>query len=790
MLKHNFKIILRNFKRFKRTFIINLIGLSTGLASALFLFLWITSELRVDKFHENDQRLFQVMGNVEREGRINTLANTGGGLGEALKRDMPEVEYAVTMIPPAWFQKFNILNGNNAVGAVGNFVSKDFFKAFSYRIVQGNTSGILNDKQAIVLSKRLAKKIFNTTDNVVGKVLQWRWLSFTKPCTVTGVYDDFPPESSYQFDFVLSLDAWKDIVPVTGDVSSGPFNTFLVLKDGTNTGRFNEKLAAYLKDKFSGSTTTLFLRKYSDAYLYGKYENGVQAGGKIEYVRLFAIIAIFILAIACINFMNLSTARAIRRMKEIGVKKALGAERHALIFQFLGESILMSFISLVVALILVAIFLPQFDEIIGKHIDVKIDMKFILSILGIAGFVGLVAGSYPAFYLSRFKIISVLKGTSDRSPGAIWVRKGLVAFQFAISIIFIVAAMVVYNQMKFVQSQQPGYDKDNVIYFEMEGRVAEQTESFLAELKNIPGVINASSIQQKIILPTTQPGPGVRWDGKNLDDKIRFYKMPVNYDLLETLGIKMAEGRSFSRSFGSDTAGVVLNEAAVKVMELTDPIGKQIDMDGVPRKILGIAKNFHFNSFHEGIKPFIFWLDPKGTALVMVKVKKGVETAAIHSIKDFYSKFNPGFSFDYKFLDEDYQRQYASERLVARLSKYFTGLAIIISCLGLFGLATFTVEKKVKEIGIRKVMGASESNIVFLLSADFTKTILLSIIIALPLSYILTSNWLNDFAYRIKLTPLYFIVAALLALLTAWFTIGVQVIKAARVNPLNCLKDE
>ncbi|WP_341838778.1 ABC transporter permease [Chitinophaga caseinilytica] len=792
MFRHYLQITLRNFRRFKTTFIINLVGLSTGLAVALLIYLWISGELRVDGFHENGNRLYQVMVNREQDGRINTVTGTGGGLGDALQSDMPEVEYAVSMTPPEWFKKFNIGWTNEVMGASGNFVGKDYFRMFSFPLIRGNAASVLADKNSVVLSKRLAEQLFRSADNAVGKTLEWKWLSFMKTCTVSGVYADQPESSTQQFDFVLPLDAWKDFVPATADFRSGPFQTFVVLKPGTDLPQFQQKIENFIaqKDKNTPFPSRLFLSKYADGYLYGNYENGVQSGGRIEYVRLFSIIAAFILLIACINFMNLSTAKASRRMKEIGIKKAMGAGRHKLIFQFIGESLVMSFAALFIALLLVALFLPQFDRIAGRAVAIHFSWQLVLAVLGITMAVGIVAGSYPAFYLSRFGVASILRAKSGGGQGESWVRKGLVAFQFTVSIIFIVGAMVLYQQLQFVQNKQPGFDKDNVIYFEMEGRVAERTDAFLSELKTIPGVVNASTVQQNIIMPAFLPGPGVQWDGKNADDRIRFHKMPVNYDALETLGIEMAQGRTFSKNFGTDSTGVILNQAAIKMMGITDPVGKTIYLDNNPRTIIGVTKDFHYNSMHEQVQPFLFSLQPQATALVMVRMKKHDQPATISRMSEFYGRFNPGYTLNFNYMDTAYQQQYTLEKLVATLSRYFTVLAIVISCLGLLGLAAFSVERRVKEIGIRKVLGASNGNIFYVLSAGFTKVVLLSIAVSIPISYLLMKNWLNGFAYRIALTPLYFMAAAIIALLAAWFTIGVQTAKAARANPLHCLKDE
>ncbi|HTI93002.1 MAG TPA: ABC transporter permease [Puia sp.] len=787
------QVISRMVKRYRSTFIINLIGLSTGLAFALLIFLWISDELAVDTFHRYDRRLYQVMINQRQGDRINTSDGTNGLLGEVIKKGLPEVEYAVTITPPNWFKKFNLTWRNNTVGAVGNFVGQDYFNVFSYDLLQGRPGSVLTDRHAIVLSRGLAMKLFNTTDNIIGKTLEWKWASVSKQVTVTGICSDFPSNSSYRFDFVLSLDSWKEVLNADENQpygpSTGPFATFLVLKDHTDLASFDAKLNSFSSVKFDRTPATLFLRKYSDAWLHGRYENGKQAGGRVEYVRLFSVIGCFILLIACINFMNLSTARVTGRLKEIGLKKTFGAGRSTLVYQFLGESVLMSFIALIISLLLVVAFLPGFNGLTGKHLT--LNLSHILSGLGITLLTGLIAGSYPALFLSRFKPVDTLRGKFNMSSGLreLFVRKGLVILQFTLSVIFIVSVLVVYNQIRLVQTKSPGYDKENVIYFEKEGNVARDLPAFLSELKQVQGVTQASSIMAPIIAPPFGAARGVHWEGKNMDDKIRFYQMPVNYDLIETLGIKMAAGRTFSREFATDSSSIVVNEAAVKIMGLSDPVGKVIKDWGKDMRIIGVTRDFHFNSLHEEIKPFIFRLEPQSSLLIMARLAKGREREAITNIRAFYKSFNPGYSFDYQFLDDDYKKQYTADTLVAALSKYFAGLAILLSCLGLFGLAALTAERRIKEIGIRKVLGAGELRIIYLLSADFTKIVLLSILLGLPLSYLVTRSWLDNFAYRIHLSSAYFIVAGLVSLFMAWATIGVHVIRTSFMSPVRALKE-
>ena len=791
MLQHTFLLAYRNFRRFKSTFFINLAGLSSGLVCALLIFLWVKDEMDFDRFHKNEGQLFQVMSNEQFPDGVKTMDGTSGILGEVLEKEVPEVAYATAITPPSWFQKFTLADGERSVNSTGFFAGKDYFNVFSYDLVVGDADRVLSDKNAIVISRQLALQLFKTTENVVGKTLEWKWYEIKKPCVVSGIFENVPTNSTYQFDFVLSFEVWKDIVPATTDLGSpGPFHTFLVLKEGTSVKEFNDKVAGFIKKKYPHSTTNLFVRPYADGYLYGNYENGVQAGGRITYVKLFSSIAIFILVLACVNFMNLSTAKASVRIKEVGIKRVVGAPRKALILQYMSESLLISFMSLVLALAAVQLLLPQFNLITAKHLRLNFEPEVIVFILAITCITGLVAGSYPALYMSGFNPAVVLKGKFKSSAGEFWIRKGLVVFQFALTVIFIVSVLVVYKQTEFIQAKNLGYSKDHVIYFETEGRAASNLETFLTEVKSIPGVKQASSMMGGIIRPSFRPATGIQWDGKNQDDKVTFAQLAVNYDLIETLDMQMATGRSFSRNSLSDEAAVIFNEAAIKAMEIQQPLGKIISIQGREMKIIGVVKNFHFQSYYETIKPLYFRLAPQETMTAIVKMEAGKQDETLNRLQEFYKAYNPGFVLAYKFLEHDFQAQYASEKRVAVLAKGFTCLAILISGLGLFGLAAHTTERRIKEIGIRKILGSSAFGIAWLLTFDFAKSVMLSISIALPISYVLVSDWLNTFAYRIELETWYFAGAGGVALVIAWITVSTQALRGAAVNPTQCLKNE
>jgi putative ABC transport system permease protein len=785
MFNHYLLLIYRNFLRSKSYFLINLTGLTTGLTCTLLIFLWVRDEYRMNKFHEKDARLYQILEHQKYADEIMTTTSTPGILAETLKQEMPEIEYAATT---TWISPYTLSVGDHNVKAEGYHAGEDYFNIFSYKLIQGDPGQVLKDKYSIIISRDLAKRLFGSEDNVLGKTTE---LQHDKSFHVTGVFEP-NPHSSLKFDFILSFEYYKDDNKwVTEWGNNGP-PAYVVLREGSDPIAFEKKIKDYVKGKNKDSNVTLFLQKYSDRYLHGKFENGLPAGGRIEYVRLFSIIAVFILVIACINFMNLSTARASRKAKEVGIKKSIGAARESLVIQYMSESIVTALLSLVVALAIVWLFLPQFNVITDKRMELMWnDSQLYVWFIGIALFTGIMAGSYPALYLSGFKPAAVLKGVVRGSMGELWARKGLVVFQFFLSVILIVSVLVIYKQIEYVQNTNLGYKKDHLIQLPREGKLwGNDLTTFLAEVRRTPGVVSASSIGHSL-LGRSNNTSGLKWEGKNPEDDILFENMGANYGIFETLGLEFVEGRPFSEEFGADTSKIIFNEAAIRVMNMKDPIGKKIRLwDQYDLEIVGVVKDFHFESLHDAVNPAFFRLSPGNTWTIMIRLEAGKEKETLAALTKLYGQLNPGFTFEYQFQDVEYADQYAAEQRVATLSSYFASMAILISCLGLFGLAAFTAERRLKEIGIRKALGSSSANIVMLLSGDFTRMVLLSILLALPASYWLLDQWLAKFAFHIDLKAWFFIVAGLIALFIAWITVASQAIKAASVNPVKCLRTE
>lgn len=785
MIKHNLLLIFRNFKRFKSVFFINLVGLSTGLTCVLLIYLWVSDELKMDKFHVNGDRLYRIMEHREKADGLWTSPNTSGPLAEEMIAQYPEIELVLSA---TWISSQTVSVDDNVVKSPGRYASKDFFKMFSFGLVHGDPDQVLADKNNVVISESLARKFFETPEKSIGKTLRFDQQT---DLMVSGVFKDVGSHSTDKFDFVGTWEFIRERWTWLQTNNSTSCLTAIMIRPDVDVNDFERKISDHVKRRTNGEVThrTMFLKKYDEYYLYGQYENGVLVGGRITYVKLFSMIAVFILVIACINFMNLSTAKASRRIKEVGIKKAIGANRKALIFQYLGESLFMSFLSLAIAVLIADLILPQFNQITGKDLDLKFDLKLLLSGLAVLSFTGILAGSYPALYLSSFSPATVLKGRFTSSFGELWARKGLVVFQFTLSIIFIVCVIVVYKQIEYLQSKGLGYDRENIIYVPRSGSAWPNLDACLNEIRSIPGVVSAASHGHGMNGHSGGTS-GVFWEGKDPNDRTEFEVVRVDYGTIEMLGIEMIEGRPYSRDFYPDTARVIFSEAAIKFMGMEDPIGKKVTIWGQQLEIIGVSRDFNYESLHEGFKPVFLRLDPENTWMIMAKLEKGREKEAIAEIKKVYEKFAPGFVFEYKFLDENYQSQYVAEQRVATLSKYFAGLAILISCLGLFGLAAFTAERRLKEIGIRKVLGSSELGIIYLLSSDFTKIVLIANVIALPSAYFLSAYWLDGFAFRIGLEWWFFIVSGLSALGIAWLTVGSQAFKAARVSPTKCLRDE
>ena len=788
MIKNYFKTAWRNLLQNKTFSLINIFGLALGMTCSLVIMLWLNDEMKKDKFHQNGKRLYRVMENQFYSGNVSTFDATPGILAENIVKDIPDIQMASQML---WEEEPLFTVDNTYDKEKGRYVEKDFLRMFSFKLTKGDPVTALARPDAVVISKKLADKYFKGLDPV-GKMIR---IDNTDNVMVTGVLDEIPKSSSLTFDFLMSFEQWRKKNDWAKDWGNNGPRCYVMLAPNTSVDKVNAKIKNYIKTKNKESNVNLFLQNYGESYLYSDWENGKQNGGRIEYVKIFSIVGIIILVIACINFMNLATARSLRRAREIGVRKVVGAGKRQLIGQFIGESLFVSFLAICISLVIVMLLLPSFNTLTEKHLSLDFtDPSFLLLLLGLVLVTGIISGSYPALFMSSLKPIIVLKGLLKFKPGATYFRKALVVFQFALSIILILGMIVIYRQIDFIHNKNLGFAKEDLLYMPLEGELQKTYPTFKEQLLKQPGIKYVSSAQSNP-LEVGSSTSGVRWPGKDTTKLILFSSNPITYDYIKTMGIQLVEGRDFSTEYGLDTMNYLVNEAAAKKIGYKDPVGKELTMWGDKGMIVGLMKDYHHNSLHVPIEPLILRLHKMSWGgnywgNVIVRTEKGKTKQAIASMEKLYKQFNPGFPFKYYFTDDEIANRYKAEYTVSKLSRYFAFLAIFISCLGLFGLVTFTAEQRTKEIGIRKVLGASVTGIVGMLSKDFLTLVVIAAVIAFPVAWLAMHRWLNDFAYRVNIGWWVFVIAGVIALLIALLTISFQSIKAAIANPVKSLRTE
>lgn len=793
MLVNFIKIFFRNIKRDKLSFLINLFGLSASLTGIFFISFYLNDELNVDKFHENNNQLYSILRNrIRPNGVIETSKETPSPLAEAFKKEFPEVKNSVSVNYMTISSDGNygiLLKKKDKIKVKGQFCGKEFFNIFSFPIIKGDKSFVLNDKHNVVITEKLANKLFNTTENVLGKSINYKHQTFEKTFQISGICKTPPANSTIQFDIIFNFDILLDLIPKANSWTGSYACTYLVLKENTNIEQFNKKIKNYIELKHSrNKNRTLFVQKFSDNFLYGNFENGVQAGGKIFYIKLFFIVAIFIMIIASANFINLTTAKASLRLKEIGIKKTLGVKRKTLIIQFLSESMMMIFISSIVAILSTILLSTKFNELVGKNIFIEFGINHLSIIVGIMLLVGIISSFYPALYLSKFNPTEILKqNILNGAKENIIIRKGLVISQFLISTVFIIMFFVINSQLNFIQTKNLGYNSENIIIFKRSGPPSTY-KAFMLELKKIAGIKNVSSMNTNMIKVRNSSRLD-SWEGKAADSKTDIIPYPsINYDFLETLGIKILKGRSFSRKFKNENTKLILNESAIKMMGLKDPIGKTINIDREDKQIIGIVKDFNFESLYKDINPLAIKFNEYGK-YIYVKLKAGSEKETINQIKILYETLQQ-FKFEYSFLNETHQKVYRSETKLADLVKYSSILVIIISFLGLFGLVTFSNQRREKEVCIRKVLGSSLFSLINTLSIDFLKILIVSLLIALPISCFLINRWLNQFANRVDIGIWFFVGIGFSILILGWITVIFQILIFGIRNPINGLRND
>ena len=786
MLRHHVTLAFRSFMKSKHIFAINLFGLTIGLCTVILIMLWVKDELSINRYHTKVDQIYQVMTNHDNSTGIVTIAYTPAEMAEAMSAELSQVEAATAFSPLVEGVSFE--QGDTKMNGDGYFVGQEYFQIFDVDFIAGNSENALNDINAITISETLATKLFGSPQLALGKSLDWQVFDFQNQVEVTGVYKDFGNLDVVKPDFLLSFPFFKQMLGDGAHWDNYNAMATVLLKEGTDVAAFNSQISDFIKKKEEFSNVSVFVQPFGDTYLYGTYEDGKVAGGRISYVKIFSAIAVFILIIACINFMNLTTAKSMSRLKEIGVKKTMGASRGRLFTQFITESLVLTFFAMALAILVTFLLQSFFNQVTSKSLSLSLQPDIALVLFGIWFFTGLFAGIYPAIYLSKFKPVEVMKSNLKGSFGELLARKGLVVFQFSISLLLIIGITVLSKQMNYIQSQNLGYNQSQLLELSASGIQPTQMDAFLDQTKKVPGVSNASSLSHPLV-GLASSTIGLEWEGKNPEEEVKFENISVNMGLIETMGFEMVGGRAFSPEFGEEETKIILNEAAVQTIGFQDAVGQIVNLWGEDREVIGVVKDFHFESLKETVKPAFLKYSPGFAQKIMVRLESTDQQASIAGISDVFEQFT-GQPLSYSFMDEDYQSLYASEQRVSKLAKYFGVMAIFLSCLGLFGLAAFTAEKRKKEIGVRKVMGASLMSVLTLVSRDFIALILVSILIAIPIAWYFANNWLHTYAYQTDLSWWIFAGSGVLLIVISLFTVGYQAFKAASANPVESLKSE
>jgi len=741
------------------------------------------------------------------EGKVEGAYSTPGPLAAELKRRLPEIRYSSGFDPN---QSATFEVGDKIITMDGAAADSDFFKMFTYPILEGTAATALNAPDKIAISRKMANNFFGSPAAAINRPIRY---DNARVFRIAAVFEDPGTNSSDRFDYVVNWPFHLDTVGWLKDWIYRTPHTYIQLQPGAKPAAVDAKVLHFMDSYLTSSREgagfhiELGLQKFDEMYLQSTFRNGYPAGGRIEYVRLFTIVAIFILLIACINFMNLSTARSVKRAKEVGIRKTIGAARIALVGQFIGEALLMVLLAAALALCLVAWILPLFNTITGKQITLPLaHVEFWTLVAALILLTGFTAGSYPAIFLSSMKPAKVLKGTPGFrprpsvlklgrwslkfSPAAFWLRKGLVIFQFTLSILLIIGMMVISRQVNYLQTVNLGFDRDNLIYTPAQGDLWRKYQAFKAELTGMPGIQAVTRTDQ----PPQETGAhayDITWEGKDPTTRAVVIHTTVGYGWLKMMNLKLLQGRDFSADFPTDTNAYIINETALKLIGYKDPIGRPLSIFDQHYKIIGVVKDFHFKSLHDPIEPLLINLNEQiDWGFIMVKARPGQTREAVASMEKVYREFEPQFPLQYHFSDQEYQRLYNNEQMIGRLSDSFAILAVFISCLGLLGLAMFTSEQRTKEIGIRKVLGASELKIFSMLSKDFLQLVGIALVIASPLAWLLMDNWLREYPYRTNITWWIFAVAGTAAMTIALLTIGFQALKAALANPVTSLRSE
>ena len=784
MIRNYLLTAFRSLLRYKGHSVINIAGLAIGMACSILIMVWVAHELSYDRFNEKSDRLYRLVQTQYYSSGPLTTPCMPGIIAKDLVNQYPEIEDAFMY----YFMQ----------GAVVSIDDKKFnedirmadpglFRMFDFEFISGDPATALNEVHSIVITREMAEKYF-PGEEPIGKVLR---VNDAYSFTVTAVMENIRKNSSFRFDFCIPFEFLEEMGRDLNRYGWNTYYSYVLLQEGISEEAMEQKIVKHIQDQGDPedeSNTDLWLHPLNKMHLYS-----VRGGGPIQQIYILSIIAVFILLIACINFMNLSTARSARRAREIGLRKVMGATRDKIILQFLTDSILLSFISIILSALIIILIMPAFNILANKELSFSLlEPVNILILLGVGLLTGLLAGSYPAFVLSSFNPIRVLKISNSGTKGSALFRKILVIFQFSLSVILIIATIVIIRQQHYMQQKDLGIDLENVIYVEMEGNSKENYYALKNELLQEPSILAVTRANALPFLIGSNSG-GFDWQDRDVENDVLIGFGFAGFDYDDALGLEFTHGRFYSQEYATDTSdGIVINESCLNTMNMKDPIGKWLEWGGENRwNIIGVMKDYHFLPLNHEISPMVMvYNSPENTGVLMIRIRNEDPKKTIAYVEKAWNRINPAFPFNYNFLDKEYEELYTSETRLAEIFKYFAFLAIFISCLGLLGLASFMAEQRTKEIGIRKTFGASIPSIVKLMSKEFARLVIIANIIAIPIAWYFLKEWLTNYSYTTRLSADIFIIAFLISILIAWITISYQAIKAAIMNPVEAIKYE
>ncbi len=795
MFKNYFKTAIRSLWKNKGYSFLNIFGLGIGIACAGLIFLWVKDEMNFDKFNAKKDLLYYVRENQKYDTYTATFGSTPGVLAPAMQAEIPGIANTCRMNEDNASVLVTI--GDKSMYAAGHYAEPSLFTMFSFPFLQGNPSTAFTQLHSMVITQKTAKKFFGTDKDVIGKTVL---IDNKQDYVITGVLKDIPENSSVQFEWVAPFQVWYDASEWAHHWGNNCLSTYVELKPGVNPASVNKQLYGFIQKREPQSIARPFLFSMNDWHLRNEFDNGKQTGGGgIQYVRLFSIIAWIILLIACINFMNLATARSEKRAKEVGVRKVLGAGKQKLVFQFISEALFLALLSAVLAVIIISLVLPAFNTLVQKNLSLGLNNPMhIVALLAITIVCGLTAGSYPSLYLSSFRPVMVLKSIKLKDGSAAVIRKGLVVLQFSVSIILIISTIIIYQQIQHVKSRSLGFNKNNLLQIGMTGDMAKNYMPIRQELLST-GIVESVALSDYTTLYGGNNTGGLTWDGKTSTAQILISQRNVSPNYFRTSGIKILEGRDVKETDSAmvdKTINMVITQSLEKLMGKGSALGKTFyyegDTSGGKAQVVGVVNDYIYGNMYGKPDPVMFfYVRPKDATEMYVRLKPQSDIAkSLTQIQSILKKNNPAYPFTYQFVDAQFNQMFLNEALIGNLSKVFASLAIIISCLGLFGLAAYTAERRTKEIGIRKVLGASVSGIATLLSKDFLKLVAISCIVAFPLSWWMMNSWLLNYQYRIEISWWIFLAAGVTAIFIALITISFQAIKAAIANPVKSLRTE